>query len=997
MFHAIINKAVGQFLIVFLFFCSVFSGAQTKGTLIEKSLDIKIPFTITQFSTKDGLPQSRVIDIVPKANGNLIILTANGIVEYNGSEFISFIKSDSYKSLYYSKLIWHEKTKQLFCLSGAGLMAIFPEFRSLYGLMAPCIFRDTLYCLNEQGEMFSADLAGLKFVKRASTGVKKAKCLYIDSVSCVIGSAKGVYTYDFALRQSQKRYVGDFTELKRNPYNGTVYAVAEKEVIQLKGQVINSVLDLRKEIDPLLIHTICFFGEEDYFVTTTQGLFEITKDYTDRYTKLSALPSAFLQALYYDVNENCLFIGTGEKGLLKLQFKNCYTFTTKQGFTESASISSIIRTKSGKTNVINYKGELYQIKIDTLLKLTDLKVPCASMAEIDGLVYVGTWYNGVLILQDNKVVDSIPYPSQLPDHSVHGVYKDSRGIIWIGTSKGISNGRTPSDIRPYLSKEIKGKIICFYELKNKNICIGGQDGAYILDTKSRIIKHLGIKDGLLGKEVRSFYEDDEGKLWIGTYDGGLFCYDKTKLTSINSLKNSTLDRDVFCLAKDQFGYLYMTSNHGLWRIEEKKLTAFYKGEIDYLIPFYYGEENGIINTEFDGGFQNNYLRSPMNHFYFPSIEGLVIVDPEMTSFRKLLPQINKMYVNDTLHDLNKKVLNDKTFSIAFHFSCLSYLNKYNIYFQYKLESEKETEWSSLQKNTSVAFKMLPAGNYTFTLRALDAFNDVNPTQVSYSFKIQPVYYETQWFKLLMFFLLILITSIIIRLRITRFRRQLEEKERVRRQLAEFELKATHAQMNPHFIFNSLNSIKYYLSINDQKNADNYIDHFSSLLRSFLENGSKDFIELKEEIGILTSYLELEKQRMNPPFTYLIEASNDLNHLLIPTHMIQPFVENAIKHGINHSEKKCHLTIQFYKEGSYLICVIDDDGIGRERSKVINAGRLDHRSKGMEMVLEKIRIVKEVYKLEIFLNIEDKVDDENNSNGTRVIIKIPINTNENSHS
>lgn len=976
--------------------CLFVSKAQTNGLLIEKSLDIKIPFTITQFSTKSGLPQSRVIDIVSKENGNLIILTANGIVEYNGSEFISFIKTDAYKSFYYSKLIWHEKTNSLFGLSAEGLKLIYPSFRAFDGFFAPCLFRDTLFCVNKLGDVYSTDLAELSFEKRHSSGVKSAHCLLIDSTSIIIGSTFGLYKYEVDLNSATKLQAGNYSELKKNPYNSSVYAIAEKEVIKLSDQKISRVLDLTQAENPVLIHNICFLSSEDYFITTTQGLYEVTKDYTDHYTKLSALPSMFLQALHYNVKENCLFIGTGEKGLLKLQFKNCYTFTPKQGFAESASVSSIIRTKSGKTIVVNYKGVIYQLKIDTVVKLAELNVPCASLAELDGLIYVGTWHHGVLLVQDNSVIDSIRFPKQLPNETVHGVFKDSKGNIWIGTANGIAKGSNSKTIKPFLSKEIKGSVICFYELRNKSICIGGKNGAYILDKNNKIVKHLDAREGLKGKEVRSFYEDQEGKLWIGTYDGGLYCFDNNKLTSINLLKNSKLDRDAFCLAKDQFGYLYMTSNHGLWRIEEKKLSDFYKGKLDYLIPFYYGEENGIVNTEFDGGFQNNYLRTTMNHFYFPSIEGVVIVDPEEISFRKLLPQINKMYVNDTLHDFNKNELNDQTFSVAFDFSSLSYLNKYNIYFQYKLQNKDKSEWSSLEKNATVAFKMLPAGHYTFTLRALDAFNDEHPAEVSYEFIIEPVFYETPWFKVLAISIILIIFSIIIRLRIAHFKKQANEKERVRRQLAEFELKATQAQMNPHFIFNSLNSIKYYLSINDQKNADNYIDHFSSLLRSFLEYGSKDFIELVDEVKILTSYLALEKQRMNPSFSSSIQVDEKLKHLLIPTHIIQPFVENAVKHGINHADKKCDLSLRFFQNDQYLICEIEDDGIGREKSRQINKQRSDHRSKGLEMVVEKIRIVKEIHNLEILLNIEDKVDENKNSTGTLVRIKIPITKNENSN-
>lgn len=191
-------------------------------------------------------------------------------------------------------------------------------------------------------------------------------------------------------------------------------------------------------------------------------------------------------------------------------------------------------------------------------------------------------------------------------------------------------------------------------------------------------------------------------------------------------------------------------------------------------------------------------------------------------------------------------------------------------------------------------------------------------------------------------------------------------------------------MNPHFVFNSLNSIKYYLSINDQKNADLFIDDFALLLRNFLDYSNLNFISIDKEIQLLTSYLNLEKMRMNDAFDFEIKALLD-SSLIIPTILIQPFVENAVKHGITHADKKCKLSINFSLKSNKIYCVIEDDGVGREFSKKINARIQSHESKGLNLVKDKINMLKQQYQLDIKLEMIDKPE----STGTIICLVIPV--------
>jgi hypothetical protein len=431
----------------------------------------------------------------------------------------------------------------------------------------------------------------------------------------------------------------------------------------------------------------------------------------------------------------------------------------------------------------------------------------------------------------------------------------------------------------------------------------------------------------------------------------------------------------------------MTSNHGLWRIRQKDLDDFYYEKLSYLVPFYYGEESGILNTEFNGGFQNNYLQTRNGHFYFPTVEGLVAHIPDQPEFRKLRPVINEIIINDTLNSSRRKTLDRETYSLQFNFPCVNFSAKYNVYYQYKLEGSQNSDWSGLQKGTTINFKILPPGRYTFHVRAIDAFNDRHPAEASYSFEILPYFYETTWFKVLFVLVVSLLVFFVTFVRIREVRKKQVEKEKVQRRIAELELNVLLAQMNPHFIFNSLNSLKYFLNTEDIARADEFIDNFAFLLRKVMIYSNEKFIAISDEIAMLNAYIGLENIRMNNKFSYTIEADPGMEEKLIPTFIIQPFVENAIKHGFANSEESCNLNITFRYGNNIICCIIDDDGVGRERAKELRAEHQLHESKGISNVLERIAIKKESYGKKISIEIVDKKDYTGKARGTMVVINI----------
>jgi LytS/YehU family sensor histidine kinase len=207
--------------------------------------------------------------------------------------------------------------------------------------------------------------------------------------------------------------------------------------------------------------------------------------------------------------------------------------------------------------------------------------------------------------------------------------------------------------------------------------------------------------------------------------------------------------------------------------------------------------------------------------------------------------------------------------------------------------------------------------------------------------------------------------------------------------------ALKAQMNPHFLFNVLNSIKGYIYENDKKNATFYLSSFSDLVRKILNHSSSSKIKLEEEIDILKLYIELEAMLIQDDFKYnlVIEEDLDVSHIKIPALLIQPYIENAVKHGLLHLSTKKKLSVDFSMEGSNLLVVIDDNGIGRKRANEINEKRSSQQSgagfstKANERRLEILNSI-----ANIGVQIIDKVDEHSQPSGTQVILKIQVTKN-----
>ncbi len=288
------------------------------------------------------------------------------------------------------------------------------------------------------------------------------------------------------------------------------------------------------------------------------------------------------------------------------------------------------------------------------------------------------------------------------------------------------------------------------------------------------------------------------------------------------------------------------------------------------------------------------------------------------------------------------------------------------------------------ENNTVNFFNLSGGNYDLTF-----INLKNNHQAKVSFSIEPVFWEKWWFSPFVFLVISVILGVIFYfLSLIRLRQQL----RLQSVRHELEIKALRAQMNPHFIFNCMNTIDAYILRKKFLEASDYLQKFSKLIRKILENSESQTISIDQEIQTLKLYIELEQERFSYSFISHFDIQPELtaNDYQIPSLILQPFVENAILHGIRHlTERKGLISVVLKKIKSesgedILYCQIQDNGIGRKASAVINQQRqASHKSMGVNVTLERIHTYQAIYGNRMETIVSDLEE------GTQVEIKLPL--------
>lgn len=512
--------------------------------------------------------------------------------------------------------------------------------------------------------------------------------------------------------------------------------------------------------------------------------------------------------------------------------------------------------------------------------------------------------------------------------------------------------------------------------RNDTTYVGTLNGLYAIARDKSVI-FLGKNLPFLQKRISSMAESADGVLWIASYDAGIIGYRSGQVVAVLTKKKG-LTSDI-CRT-------LLVHNNILWVGTDKGLNKIDLGQPGYPVTQYTSNDglgSDIINT----------LYADSSMIYVGTPVGLSLFDeakPKIGEGCRLYLLSLQNAGKERIGDSALLVLPYTDKDIRLEFAGISYRSVGSITYRYRLMGLDST-WRQT-KETFLEYPTLPAGQFEFQLQATNKFGEKSRL-LSLRLNVETPFWQTFWFDGLIVAAFLTLLWVIIAFRIKGIRRRQEEKERLTKRMVEMEHTALQAQMNPHFIFNCLNSIQQYVFEQDIFSANKYIAGFARLIRATLYNSSRSFISLADEISYLSTYLALEKLRFKEAMVYTIDVDDSINrdNYILPPMLIQPFVENSMRHGLRHkTDGGGYIHLRFRNAGGGLMVFIEDNGIGRKKAASYKTKEhIEYQSKGMALTADRIRMMNAAYPDAIHVEVIDLEDGEGRAAGTRVVIQFPL--------
>lgn len=507
------------------------------------------------------------------------------------------------------------------------------------------------------------------------------------------------------------------------------------------------------------------------------------------------------------------------------------------------------------------------------------------------------------------------------------------------------------------------------------------------DLKTGSVKHFFHADPAM--HLLTIRQDplDRHILWLGTYADGIIRFDKRNGTYKHfKVRDGLPNNTVYAIVPGQDGLLWCSSNKGIFSFNpaKSKADSYIPQGISPLIEcnrfHYFAFPNGTLAFGGTDAYTHFSPQDMREDSFEPNIEltGIAINNIQTHYGDATFP------FEQPIHALQSLQLPYDQNFLSFEFAALQFNAPEKLQYRYKLEGF-DKDWVLAGNKNVATYTGLPPGKYTLHVNASNTSGKWSNHVKTLDLVISPPFWRTWWFTVISVLAIGSLVSFIISQRWRAIRKKDQQRLDFARETMELEARALRSQMNPHFIFNCLNSIKSLIQQGENQAAATYLTTFSRLIRNQLSNTQKE-ISLQEELDTCKLYLEMEALRFGNKLTYTFTAASSLNLALIrvPPLIIQPFVENAIIHGILPKDNGGKVTISVYQKNDGVVCHIDDDGIGRRQSELLQLRRKPlHRSKGMTLVAHRLKLHNALNRYNIDISVHDKLDNRQLPTGTCV--------------
>ncbi|RXM42664.1 hypothetical protein BOW57_15890 [Flavobacterium sp. YO64] len=956
-------------------------------------------FPSENFSTIDGLPNNSVYSIFKDSRGILWVGTANGLSAIQNGGVKNYYVSDGLAHNSCWAIVEDQNHNLWFGSHGGGLTfyngkkfevinkekgLIHDKIRRLFihknFLYIGTEFGVSVLDINSKKIIFSKKIIGIRKLFQVMGFVEIDSEVYFGTFN------DGFWNID--LKAKNIKLVNH-----KQPDIFSIYKKRDSLFI-CHGDVINEAISRISKTDYLAnkdsnVHfgssVFWNFATDKRGVTyvagnginfATGGIYKIINNKILSLNNVFGVESSEVWSLFYDSKSDNLYIGTINKGLYKIDLKQQIKYYSASDFNKSkldiVSIANfqnknLILHKTGlsylKENEIQKeisnqkfyefaqhsfktKPQLRQFEYFSTFAKTSLEAfELRGMKIINSIIWINSTI-GLFGLNDKGVIEEYyPYSSSAFD------FETPNKIIFqvaYGRFCTAENFKASSVYKEYQSSNVNSPKEAFAILKNhdKYFVISSSNGLY--SYKNGKFYSYYFNNIWKENELAQAKINDNKELVIANSFGDVFIIDVSEGFKIlkkidrkeligNSISFLECYKEVLFIGTEKGLNIYR--NGSIRLIDEEqglKAKVFTSSDIDGTI-LRIGTQDGYYVYDF-----KDYITAQNNP-----------VKLKVTGIEVNFEKINQNHFNWLNFDSDKIVLpyNENTISIAFEPQSVQYPNK--LEYRYKLFGLTNSNWSKWTKDKNINLTYLPNGSYKIRLQTKDLYSGQISSNDILKIVITPPFWKTWWFLLSCFVIVFICSYVIYINRIRTIKKQERAKSEVQRRLAETKMEALQSQMNPHFIFNAMNSIQNYIIDNNTDDALMYMGEFSKIIRQTLNNSSVQKIALSDEIEYLKSYVALENMRFRNhiQFELIVDEELDLFEIEIPPMLIQPFIENVFVHAFDSHSANPKLTLSFTKQNNFLLCKIIDNGKGMQ---LMNLSKL-HTSKGINLAKERISL------------------------------------------
>lgn len=931
------------------------------------------------FSVGDGLPFVQVSGITQSPSGSLWLGGYGGIANYNGIEFKHYQFRENIPHSNVTAVLSVQNT--LFVGTTKGLYAYRDGNFDVVATVQPFKVNEVLELGRLNDRVFVLYKDKVSFLNKNADSVDFSVSTNgaFDILSCgvqndntlLLGTTAGLYrvnndTIEFIKGTGKLKVVSINTEM------GIVLGTA-RGVYALKGNEVIAVKNFNRNIVGRVIFELLYFDSATTFIVTEFGLNRCKSGDCDYLSVGDQDRSNQVNTLFTD-REGNLWAGTNF-GLYKYTANAFKKYGKNTGLTEAFiygidSDDDGVWVAAGRSGIVKYAQKSFTGYGSShgMLKGIYRDVLCT------GDSVIATCDQGVSVRTGNRL-KNFTFAGNDEITGVNACFQNESGQIVLCTKGGAG-----------IFKNGKYESLFFIPDAEFETWAGVQDnagrywfgtyegGLWIVENGDarRVDQELGIN----GKQFLALDRDYKGNIWIGTFNGVYIYKNNGEIVHFDEQDglNSGL---IYSFVQDGDSNIWVGTNQGINRF---KLPDYYAGSYPNILSF--GKKDGFTGVEcnVNGAYHDG------ENLWFGTVDGLMKFDPAGYIRNNIPPVLSitgtKLFYADTLLQ-SGVVLPYNQNHITFNFLGVSLSNPEQVKYSFKLEGFDQ-KWSPPDYLNPATYSGLSPGRYTFRLKSANSRGVWNEHPVEFSFQIKEHFTQTAWFQLSSGAFVLGIIGWIYYMQVRRYK----VKRDLERKLDSLKLKALRSQMNPHFIFNSMNSIQYFINHNEKLEANRYLSKFASLMRKMLNNSREELIPLGDDLAALDLYLQLEKMRFEDKFDYeLIYEKEEIKELMIPSMVIQPFVENAIIHGFKKIDYRGKLRVEFSMSRDYLVCIIDDNGRG-VKNTLTSKALTSHKSASTGITEERLQTLTKLHKQQRELFITDKSDENSELTGTRVEIRFP---------